>query len=264
MLAVTSAHSTHLPCSSERLVVALAASLPSLAHLTLSRITRSAIHVDPCDVPFNVPIVTNDFDVPPHPILGSDLALPSLLRLPSLRSLEIRDTWLGCDSNIDVQLPPSSSLEKLVLTGSMYDTQLEAQGCLGWLRACPSLRSLELGTALASLSEPSSTLPRVLDVHINASRILPDDLLSTLDALQSCNVESISIAYEQERHMTSEGVLLKPPPQDDFARECALDDLQDWTTAIDSFVHGRSSQEWRTLSRVDVLLTPDVHASWDL
>ncbi|KAF9235800.1 hypothetical protein BU15DRAFT_77638 [Melanogaster broomeanus] len=63
---------------SERLAVSLAASLPSLSHLTLSRITRSILHVEPCDVPYDVPILMNDFDIPSHPILGSDLALPSL------------------------------------------------------------------------------------------------------------------------------------------------------------------------------------------
>jgi hypothetical protein len=58
-------------CDSERLVVALAMSLPALSHLTLSCISRSAIHVDPCDVPYDVPIVTNNFDVLLHPILGT-------------------------------------------------------------------------------------------------------------------------------------------------------------------------------------------------
>ncbi|KAH0834789.1 hypothetical protein J3R83DRAFT_10390 [Lanmaoa asiatica] len=251
---------------SERLVVALAASLPSLSHLAMSRITRSAIHVDPCDVPYNVPIITNDFDVPPHPLLGSDLALPNLLRLPSLRTLEIRDTWLGCDTKIELD----SSLEKLVLTGSMYSTgtQPESQACIAWLHACPSLDSFELGTPLASLPEHTqshpSTLPRVPHVHINASRILVDDLSPTLDVFKACGVEFISIAYEQERHIASEDVPLKAPPEDDFIRECALDDLQDWSTAIDVFLLGRSKEEWSALKRVDVSLAQDIHASWEL
>lgn len=237
----------------------------------MSRITRSAIHVDPCDVPYDVPIVTNDVDVPPHPLLGSDLALPSLLRLPSLRTLEIRDTWLGCDTKIDPDQPATSSLEKLVLTGSMYavDTQCEAQACTAWLHACPSLRSIELGTALASLPERTqppqrSELPRVSHVHVNASRILADNLSSTLDVLKQCSVESITIAYEQERHTAFEDLALKNTPEDDFARECALDDLQDWSTAIDTFLLDRSKEEWSALSRVDVSLAEDIHASWDL
>lgn len=251
--------------------MALAASLPSLSHLSMSRITRSAIHVDPCDVPYDVPIITNDFDVPPHPLLGSDLALPSLLRLPSLRTLEIRDTWLGCDSKIDLDQPATSSLEKLVLTGSMYsaDTQCESQACTAWLHACPSLRSFELGTALASLPERTqppqpSIHPHVSHVHINASRLLVDDLSSTLDALKLCGVESVTIAHEQERHTGFEDLALKTPPEDDFARECALDDLQDWSTAIEAFLLDRSKEEWSALSRMDVSLAHDIHASWDL
>lgn len=250
--------------SSERLVVALAASLPSLSHLSLSRITRSAIHVDPCDVPFGVPIVTNDFDVPPHPLLGSDLALPNLLRLSSLRTLEIRDTWLGCDTKIEIDRPAPSPLENLVLTGSMYSTdiQSESHACTTWLHACPSLRSFELGTTLAPLPQPL-TAPRVSHVHINASRIPVDELTSTLDVLKSCDVESISIAYEQERHVESENAVLKTPSEDEFARECALDDLQDWSAAVDAFLLSRSKEEWSALSHVDVSLFQDVHASWD-
>jgi hypothetical protein len=144
----------------------------------------------------------------------------------------------------------------------MYsDTQSEAQACTAWLRACPSLGSLELGTTLASLPEPAS-LPRVAHVHINASRVLPDDLSSTLDALKSCSVESISIAYEQQRHMTSQDVPLKT--DDEFARECALDDLQDWSTAIQAFLLARSNTEWSALARVHVSLGHDVRASWDV
>lgn len=64
--------------------------------------------------------------------------------------------------------------------------------------------------------------------------------------------------------MTSQDAPLKTASQDDFARECALDDLQDWSAAIDAFLLGRSDEEWSALSRVDVSFAPDVHASWDL
>ncbi|KAF9226308.1 hypothetical protein BS17DRAFT_777039 [Gyrodon lividus] len=265
---------------SERLAVSLAASLPSLSHLTLSRITRSAFHVDPCDVPYDVPIVMNDFDIPPHPILGSDLALPSLLRLSSLQTIEIRDTWLGCDTKIDFDSSsiPCASLEKLVLTGSMYsaDAQREGQACAAWLRACgASLRSFELGTSLEMPQEDTppvqrSTarqtplkLPRVSHLHINASRILADDLISTLDVLSSCSVGSISIAYEDEN--TGSGCASqKSASEEEFARECALDDLQDWRMAIEAFLLNRSKAEWNVLRRVSVSLAKDVQASWDL
>ncbi|KAG9311774.1 hypothetical protein JVU11DRAFT_8019 [Chiua virens] len=247
---------------SERLVVALAASLPSLSHLTLNRITRSAIHIDPCDIPFNVPVVTNDFDVPPHPRFGSHLSLPNLLRIPSLRSLEILDTWLGCDSKIDARA--SSSLQNLVLTGSMYssESQSESLACSTWLHACPSLHSFHLGSALAPLPHPSSP-PRVSHVHINASRIPVDDLSSTLDALASCHVQSISIAYGKESHSLADISPFKSPPDDDFTRQCALDDLQDWSAVLDAWVPGRSQEAWSSLSHIDVSFAQDIAASWD-
>ncbi|KIJ14514.1 hypothetical protein PAXINDRAFT_115819 [Paxillus involutus ATCC 200175] len=265
---------------SERLAVSLAASLPSLSHLTLSRITRSALHVDPCDVPYDVPIVMNDFNIPAHPILGSDLALPSLLRLPSLQTVEIRDTWLGCDTKIDLDgsSTPHPSLEKLVLTGSMYssDAQREAQACTAWLRACgPSLGSFELGSSLTMPQEqtplgtratPRRTplqLPRVSHVHINASRILADDLSSTLDVLSPCGVESISIAYE-DGNTGAESAPEKSASEEEFARECALDDLQDWKMVIEPFLLNRSKAQWNALRCVSVSLAKDVQASWDL
>lgn len=212
------------------------------------------MHVDPCDVPMGVPIITNDFDVPPHPLLGSDLALPNLLRLPCLRTLDIRDTWLGCDTKIGPAVAP---LERLVLTGSMYATesQSESQACAAWLHACPSLRSVELGTALAPLAHAPTT-PRVSHVHINASRIPVDALPSTLDALASCSVETLSIAYEQQPTDDAQ----KPAPDDEFA----LDDLQDWSAAVDAFLLDRSKAEWSALARIEISFAPDVAASWEL
>ena len=83
--------------SSERLAVSIAFSLPRLEDLTLIRITRSAIHAE--DLVFSsVPVVTGDDDdsvITPHAVLGSELRLPQLLRLPNLHRLKIRDTHLG-------------------------------------------------------------------------------------------------------------------------------------------------------------------------
>ncbi|KAH9937141.1 uncharacterized protein B0H18DRAFT_969283 [Fomitopsis serialis] len=103
---------------SERLVVAIAASLPSLSQLSLDRITRSALHAPELVgvYPF-VPVVAGDEDIPDHPLLGSELRLPSLLCLPTLRRLRIRDTHLG-----DPQwssMPVACALEVLDL-GSCY------------------------------------------------------------------------------------------------------------------------------------------------
>ncbi|KAJ7434751.1 hypothetical protein B0H11DRAFT_2258036, partial [Mycena galericulata] len=81
---------------SERLVVSIAASVPELHYLSLDRISRSTIHAPELvgKYPF-VPLVRGDEDIPDHPVLGSELSLPSLLSIPSLRQLTIRDTHLG-------------------------------------------------------------------------------------------------------------------------------------------------------------------------
>ncbi|KIJ63149.1 hypothetical protein HYDPIDRAFT_113728 [Hydnomerulius pinastri MD-312] len=268
---------------SERLAVSLAASLPSLSHLSLSHITRSAMHVDPCEVPYEVPIVMNDFEIPPHPVLGSDLALPSLLRLPSLHTLEIRDTWLGCDTKIEFEgsSAPHAALQKLLLTGSMYsaDAIREGEACTAWLRACgASLRTLELGSSLVMPQEQTPLpqrllaaqraaqlkLPHVSHVHINASRVLVDDLSSTLDVLSSCGVKSISIAYEDENQGSECTSEKRSASEDNFARQCALDDLEDWREAIDTYLLHRSQADWNALQCMNVSFAKDVQASWDL
>jgi hypothetical protein len=221
----------------------------------------------------------NDFDIPSHPILGNELALPSLLRLPSLRTMEIRDTWLGCDTKIEFDSSTShASLERLVLTGSMYssDAEREGQACTAWLRACgASLGSFGLGIPLAMpqehtpLVEISTARPpplestRVSHVHLNASRILPDDLSSTLDVLSSCDIESVGITYEDET--TGSGCASKKSASEElFARECALDDLEDWRTAIESFLLNRCKGKWGALRHISVSFADDVQVSWDL
>src|ERR1700736_1900882 len=120
-----------LPHRSERIAVSLAASLPSLTHLPLSRITRSALHVDNCFPP-GVPLVLNDHDVPSHPILGEELCIPSLLKLPTLKSLDLRDVWIDCDENMCVQ-GKLAQLEHVSISGSMYrDGEVESKACLAW------------------------------------------------------------------------------------------------------------------------------------
>ena len=81
---------------SERLVVSIAASTPNIEHLHLERVSRSLLHAsDLVGVYPYVPLVTGDDDIPDHPLLGSELYLPSLLRIPTLTELIIRDTHLG-------------------------------------------------------------------------------------------------------------------------------------------------------------------------
>lgn len=269
---------------SERLVVSLAASLPSLTHLRLSRISRSAACVDLCDVPYNVPVAMHDFDVPPHSRLGTNLALPSLLTIPTLRVLEIRDTWLGCDSKLDIDSDESRPrIEKLLLTGNMYTSDnpaLDNDAYTAWVRACgPSFNTLALGTALAPKADvvPSSPslashlereiswdngeaeLPRISHLHIDASLVTVDTLSSTMEVLSNCGITRVTISYGDD---TSSLETLDE--EDDFTRQCALDDLEEWKDAIEEFLQLLGSGQWHALRRIDVTLGKDVRATWEL
>jgi hypothetical protein len=79
---------------SERLVVSIALAIPQLQELTLDMITRSKMHAPDLLATF-IPTVIGDHDIEDHPIVGSALSLPSLLQIPTLQQLRIRDTHLG-------------------------------------------------------------------------------------------------------------------------------------------------------------------------
>ncbi|KAG1885390.1 hypothetical protein F4604DRAFT_1918080 [Suillus subluteus] len=250
---------------SERIAVSLAASLPSLTHLTLSRVTRSALHVDNCSPP-GVPLVLNDHDVPSHPILGEELCIPSLLKLPTLKSLDLRDVWIDCDENMSMQ-GKLAQLERVSLSGSMYrDGEVESKACLAWLRACgPVLRSFKTGIPLGE-SQPStclgkdrmaaedesitSPLPILTDFHVDAERVALDDLLPMLNVLTACEIERITIVNAA-----------MCTAQDAFTRECASDEFEDWQDTIEQFL---TSNEWNSLKSVELNFGQGAQRLWSL
>lgn len=250
---------------SERIAVSLAASLPSLTHLTLSRITRSVLHVDKCSPP-GVPLVINDHDVPSHPILGEDLCIASLLKLPTLKSLDLRDVWIDCDENMCVE-GKLAQLERISISGSMYrDGEVESKACLAWLRACgPVLRSFKTGIPLGE-SQPSSCfgkgwmpvedepiaspLPILTNFHVDAERVSLDDLLPMLNALTACEIERIAIVNAA-----------MCAAHDTFTRECASDEFEDWQDAIERFI---ASNEWDSLKSVELDFGQGTQRVWSL
>ncbi|KAG1732960.1 hypothetical protein EDB19DRAFT_1240891 [Suillus lakei] len=249
---------------SERIAVSLAASLSSLTHLTLSHITRSALHVDNCSPP-GVPLVLNDHDIPSHPILGEELCIPSLLKLPTLKSLDLRDVWIDCDENMYVQ-GKLAQLERVSLSGSMYrDSEVEGRACLAWLRACgPVLRSFKTGISLGE-SQPStclgkdwmdvedeitSPLPTLTNFHVDAERVALDDLLPMLNVLNACEIKRITIVNAA-----------MCAAQDAFTRECASDEFEDWQDAIEQFL---TSNEWDSLKSVELNFGQGTQRVWNL
>lgn len=271
--------------SSERLVVSLAACLPSLSTLSLSRVSRSALHLDPCppEATATVPLVLNDQDIPPHPLLGPRLVLPALLSLSKLRVLEIRDTWLGCDHETSFD-PGHAAVEKLVLTGNMYtDPQLDIAAHMAWIRACgPTLTSLTLGVPLVPESEldpehyslltqslASPPLQSLSHVHVNASLVPPDQFVPSLATLAArmcmSGVSRITINYDDddddEKRMKRDTHLNSDDGE--FMRQCALDDLEDWKGAVEGFLDSRQEGGWAGLRRVSVELGEHVRGLWE-
>ncbi|KAG1902304.1 uncharacterized protein F5891DRAFT_1023387 [Suillus fuscotomentosus] len=250
---------------SERVAVSLAASLSSLTHLTLSRVTRSALHVDNCSPP-GVPLVLNDHDVPSHPILGGELCIPSLLKLPTLKSLELRDVWIDCDENMCVQ-GKVAQLERVSISGSMYrDGQVENKACLAWLRACgPALRSFKTGIPFGGF-QPStclgkdwmaaehesiiSPLPTLTNFHVDAERVALDDLLPMLNVLSACEIKRMTIVNAA-----------MCAAQDTFTRECASDEFEDWQDAIEQFL---TSNQWDSLKSVELDFGEGAQRVWSL
>ncbi|KAG2151218.1 uncharacterized protein EDB93DRAFT_303674 [Suillus bovinus] len=250
---------------SERVAVSLAASLSSLTHLTLSRITRSALHVNNC-FPLGVPLVLNDHDVPSHPILGEELCLPSLLKLPTLKSLELRDVWIDCDENMCLQ-GKLAQLDRLSLYGSMYRVgEVENKACLAWLRACgPALRSFKTGIPLGEF-QPSTCLgkdwmaaenesiipplPTFTNFHVDAERVALDDLLPMLNVLSACEIKRITIANAT-----------MCAAQDAFTRECASDEFEEWQDAVEQFL---ASNQWDSLKSVELNFGEGTQRIWSL
>ncbi|KAF7350500.1 hypothetical protein MVEN_01355600 [Mycena venus] len=181
---------------SERLVVSIAASVPDLRYLSLDRISRSTLHAPELvgQYPF-VPLVRGDEDIPDHPVLGSELSLPSLLSIPSLRQLTIRDTHLGDPRWATA--PVNCRLEMLDLGSCAHEPEDSNRLAIERIMSAvgPSLSSFSLATALSPSSFAAKTttpLPRLRQLHI--SPFFPvDEVVDTMAALAGSPIEALSV-----------------------------------------------------------------------
>ncbi|KAJ7787140.1 hypothetical protein B0H14DRAFT_288272 [Mycena olivaceomarginata] len=217
---------------SERLVVSIAASVPDLRYLSLDRISRSTFHAPELvgKYPF-VPLVRGDENIPDHPVLGSELALPSLLSIPSLRQLTIRDTHLGDPRWATA--PVSCPLEMLDLGSCAHEPEASNRLHIEAIMAAvgPSLSSFSLATALSpNTAKPTATpLPRLRQLHI--SPFFPvDEITDTMAALQGSPIEALSM-------------------------QCFADDVADACGALERFLSHRVAKGpafYEKLARIDV------------
>ena len=201
---VVTAHRPHFARRSERSVVSIAASVPHLERLTLDGVTRSLVHAPEllAAYPF-VPLVVGDEDVESHPILGSNLSLPSLLRIPTLRRLQLSETHLG--DPLWGTTPSSSDLEVLDLGACGHESPEFNMMCteriINNLARSSSIRELFISTPLQDerLKDPFSTPLRSLD-HIHLMPLLlVDRVVETLFALSGSPIHTISVeCYEED------------------------------------------------------------------
>lgn len=214
------------------MVVSIAASVPDLRYLSLDRISRSTVHAAELVGKYPlVPLVRGDEDIPDHPLLGSDLSLPSLLSIPSLRQLTIRDTHLG-DPRWSTA-PVACHLEVLDLGNCVHEPDAPNRLAIERIMSAvgPSLSSFSLATSLSApiFAKPCTPLPRLRQLHI--SPFFPvDEVVDTMAALAGSPIEALSV-------------------------QCFPDDVADACGALEAFLSlrvARGPAFYEKLARIDV------------
>ncbi|KAI0778515.1 hypothetical protein BD413DRAFT_609116 [Trametes elegans] len=233
---------------SERLVVAIAASVPNLRQLSLDRITRSAVHApDLVGVRPFVPVVRGDEDIPDHPTLGHELRLPSLLRLPTLKKLRIRDTHLG-DPNWET-MPVYCSLEVLDLGSCYHESNDYNRVCTERIMGniAHTVDECALNTALTSQTfahakHTAKPLTKLRKIHLTP--LFPvENVVDTLTTLSDSPVESLSV-------------------------QCHEDDVVDMCSAIEDFLNIRAERGekgfYQFLNEINVSTVADLADALDI
>lgn len=150
-----------------------------------------------------VPLVIGDEDIEPHPVLGSDLSLPSLLRIPTLEKLHLSETHLG--DRLWGTTPSSSNLQVLDLGAySQSDPEFNmecTERIINNLARSSSIRELFVSTPLQDemFKNPFSTPLRSLE-HVHLTPLLPADrIVETLFTLSGSPLHTISVeGYEED------------------------------------------------------------------
>ena len=219
------------------MVVSIALAIPQLQELTLDRIVRSQIHA-PDLLGALIPTVVGDNDIEDHPIVGSALALPSLLQIPTLQQLRIRDTHLG-------------------------DRRWESATCLA------PLSVLDLGSCCYVSPEVGRT--HVEAIVRNVARASPVNRLSIASGLEQTEFQHSTTPLKSLRHLelTSffpiDGIVdtlstLSGSPIETVAVQCFNDDVEDLCESLETFLNKRvergQDQFHQQLKKVFITLVP--------
>jgi hypothetical protein len=208
--------------------------------LSLDNISRSQYHAIDLEGNPDIPVVVGDVDIPDHPILGSELALPSLLRIPTLRKLTLRDTHLGDERWTTT--PVACRLEVLDLGSYVRADEDFNSLCTERIMAAvgPSVAEFSLATAVSDnlFAKPTDTpLRRLRKLHI--SPFFPvDSVVDTVSNLAGSPIEMLSM-------------------------QCFEEDVVDVCSALEGFLSvrvERGPQFFDKLKRIDVTVAANQDA----
>jgi hypothetical protein len=219
--------------------------VPSLEHLSLDRISRSKLHAPELEgvYPY-IPLVFGDEDIPSHSKLGSELSLPSLLRIPTLRKLAIRDTHLG--DNRWATTPVACRLEVLDVGSCYHENEDFNRICTERIMAAvgQTVDEFSLTTSVSDtvFAKPSVTpLQCLRKLHITP--FFPvDSVVDTMSNLAGSPIESLSM-------------------------QCYEDDVVDVCSALEDFLSlrvERGPEFYDKLTRIDVSVAANDEPSIDV
>jgi hypothetical protein len=222
---------------SERLVVSIALEIPLLQELTLDRISRSQVHA-PDLFGTLIPTVVGDGDIEDHPIIGSALSLPSLLQIPTLQKLRIRDTHLG-------------------------DPLWASATCLA------SLSVLDLGSSCHIPPEAGRT--HVETIVRNVARASPINQLAIASGLEQTEFQHPTTPLKNLRHLEFTSFFpihdivdtlstLSGSPIETIVAQCFNDDVEDLCESLETFLNERvergPDQFHQRLKKLFITLVP--------
>ena len=183
-----------------------------------------------------IPLSVNDEDIPSHSVYGSELSLPSLLQISTLRKLTIRDTHLG-DERWSTA-PILCRLEFLDLGSCYHEDEGFNTRCTERIMAAvgPTVDEFSLTAAVSNslFSEPLVTpLRKLRKLHI--SPFFPvESVVETMSNLAGSPVEGISV-------------------------QCFEDDVVDICSELEKFLNLRVERGcdffYHNLKRIDISVT---------
>ncbi|EIN08838.1 hypothetical protein PUNSTDRAFT_113463 [Punctularia strigosozonata HHB-11173 SS5] len=247
---------------SERLVVSIALSVPSLTHLSLRRISRSSSYA-PELVGTGVPVCAGDEGI----LAPADtrLALPSLLSLPRLVSLAVEDTHLGDEQWASA--PVHGPLQRLRLGSCAHASPCENQSHLHAVLANPaiahsvSISELTLSSPLAPEAvlglvgggQQRHQLPTAAVPASPAKPRLPS--LKTVNLTQQFPLANLH--PEEESPLQSTLTALSDSPLERLSIKCYEDDIDDCCEALEGVFSPAAVLAQYGIKEINVTAVPD-------